>query len=78
MGCVFISGIRYIGYSLYPVCVKSGLRQTNPKGDGFVILHNSPRNVISGIRYIRNLLYPVKVNGMDCVIVEGDSFNVQR
>ena len=39
-----VSGIRYIRFALnpvwvvsfYPVCVKSGLRQKNPKGDPFV------------------------------------------
>ena len=47
------------------------------RGDPFVTLKNSPRNVISGIRYIRNSLYPVCIKSdMGCV-VEGDSFTAQ-
>ena len=69
-----ISGIRSIRFALYPVCVKSGLRQKNPMGNLFVTLKNSQRNVISGIRYIWNSLYPVCAQSrMGCVIVEGDS-----
>ena len=42
--------------------------------DSFVILKNSPRNVIPGIRYDWNSSYQVCVKySMDCAIIEGDS-----
>ena len=56
MGCVVMSGIRYIGYLVYSFYAKK-----NPKGDHFVTLKNSTRNVISAIRYIRFALNPVWV-----------------
>ena len=69
MGCVVISGTRYIGFALNPVSAKT-IQRVVP----FVFLKNSPRNVISFIRYIRNSLYPVCVkSGVGCVIVQGNS-----
>ena len=74
MGCVVISGVSYIRFALIPDWVHSGLRQKNPKGDTFVTMKNSPKNVIPGIRYIRNSFYSVRAkSGTGWVIVERDS-----
>ena len=66
MGCVVISGIRYIVYSSYPVCVKSGLLQKIQSEGPFVtlkILQETLYQVynLSGIRYIRFALNKVLV-----------------
>ena len=54
---------RYILYTLYPQFALNSVCVV----------------VICGIRYIRNSLYPVCIkSGTGCVIVEGDSFNVQK
>ena len=37
MSCVVISGICYIGYSLNPVCVKSGMCSVIAEGDSLAL-----------------------------------------
>ena len=70
MGCVVISGTRYIGYSLYPVCFKSGFRLKHPKGDASETLNNAIRemktlypnfeNVFFKFMYILDIVYPLR------------------
>ena len=61
--------IPYIRFALNRVCAKKS------KGD----FEKFSQNVISGIAYFRNSLFPVCVKScMGCIIVEGDSFTVQR
>ena len=64
MGCVVMSGIRYIGYLLHPVCARK-IQRRDPlalndfiatldilkieKGDPLVTFKNYLRNVISGV-----------------------------
>ena len=49
MGCIVIFGIRYIGFSLYPVSVESGLRQ------------KKQREPFLTLKSLQETLYPVYV-----------------
>ena len=68
----FISGILYIGNSLYPFALNRVCPIKVQRVDPFVTLKKSPRNVISGIPYMQNPLYLGCVkSGMGCCVISG-------